>query len=419
MANMPGMRMGPEHHMDSAGMHAMSGPLGIPMTRMGSGTSWLPDSSPMHAFHAAADGWGFMVHGVAFAEYDRQGSARGGSQFGSVNWLMGMADHALGDGRVSFRGMFSAEPWTIGARGYPELLQSGESLDGQPLHDTQHPHNLFMELAAIYETPITHGVAAQLYVAPVGEPALGPVAFPHRPSAANDPFAPLGHHWQDATHITFGVLSAGLFTSAVKLEGSIFNGREPDQNRADIEYDNHAPTLDSYSGRLFVDPAGGTVSLSGWYGYLKSPEELEPTVSQHRLGASILTQFTSAWSGAVIWGANLYSNDPRLSNSALIETNLAIGADNNVFGRLEYVNKSPDDLDVDLPGPARFNIGAISAGYVREIGPFTKYGSAGVGFQLSLDLIPASLEPYYRTRTPAGFGIFLRLRPNLMQDMHM
>ena len=401
---------------DSTHMHTMAGPLGLPMTRMGSGTSWLPDASSMHAFHASADGWDFMIHGVAFAEYDRQGSARGASQFGSVNWLMGMAGHALGDGRVSFRGMFSAEPWTLGPRGYPEVLQSGEALDGQPLHDTQHPHNLFMELAAIYERPVTHGVDAQLYVAPVGEPAVGPVAFPHRPSAANDPFAPLGHHWQDATHITFGVLTAGLYNSVVKVEGSIFNGREPDEHRADIEYTGHNPTLDSYSGRVFVNPSGG-VAISAWYAYLKSPEELEPTVSQHRMGASVLTQLGGAWSSALIWGANLYSDDRRLSNSALLETNLALGADNNVFGRLEYVNKSPSDLDVDVPAPPaadRFDIGALAVGYVREIGAFTKYGSAGIGFEISLDVIPATLQPYYRTRTPAGFGVFLRVRPSAM-----
>ena len=34
--------------------------------------------------------------------------------------------------------------------------------------------------------------------------------FMHRPSAADDPFAPLGHHWQDATHEAFGVVTTGL-----------------------------------------------------------------------------------------------------------------------------------------------------------------------------------------------------------------
>jgi hypothetical protein len=30
----------------------------------------------------------------------------------------------------------------------------------------------------------------------------------HRPSQ-HDPDAPIGHHWQDSTHITFGVATLG------------------------------------------------------------------------------------------------------------------------------------------------------------------------------------------------------------------
>src|SRR5881628_801045 len=216
-------QMDMQHPME---MHA--GPLDIPETRMGSGTSWLPDASPMHAAHIALGDWTLMVHGKVFFQYDWQGGSRGSNQLGIVNWAMAVVSRPLGGGQLQLRGMVSAEPGTIGSRGYPLLVQSGESYQGAPLHDRQHPHDLFMELAALYERPVARNLALSLYLAPVGEPAVGPVAFPHRPSAADDPLAPISHHWQDGAHITFGVVTAGVFTRRAKLEGSWFNGREPD-----------------------------------------------------------------------------------------------------------------------------------------------------------------------------------------------
>jgi hypothetical protein len=398
-------------------MHMRAGPLGIGMTRQGSGTSWLPDGAPMHAQLIPIGGWQLMIHGVEFGAYDQQfGGSRGATQLVGIGWLMGAATHALGDGQLGLRGMFSADPWTTSPRGYPLILQSGEAFNGTPLHDRQHPHNLFMELAAIYDTPIAHGLAVQVYAAPVGEPAVGPVAFPHRPSAQSDPFAPLSHHWQDATHISFGVATVGIYTHDIKLESSFFNGHEPDQHRSDIEYDDHGPVLDSYSGRLTVNPDAGW-SVSTWYAYLHRPEQLEPTVSQHRLGASVLNDraFGSRgrWSSALIYGANLYSNDPRLSNSALVESNLDLDGANTVFGRLEYVAKSPADLFVDTPPPPaadRFNIGSASIGYARVIGRLTPYLTTSIGAVLTLDAIPQTLAATYHTRTPGGIGVYLRIR---------
>jgi hypothetical protein len=421
MPDMPGMSMQhtTPHAGPMAGMAMRPGPLGISESREGSGTSWIPDASPMHARHLSVGQWEVMLHGVEFFEYDRAvGGARGADQFGGIGWMMGMQRHAVGAGTLAFREMLSADPWTVTERGYPLLLQSGEAYDGAPLHDRQHPHDLFMELAALYTAPVTRSVGIQLYAAPVGEPALGPVAFPHRPSASSDPYAPLGHHWQDATHIAYGVLTAGVFTSKAKLEFSLFNGREPDQHRADFDFTQHSPTLDSYSGRLTINPAARW-SLSTWYAYLRSPEALAPTMSLHRLGASILNERsigrTGAWSSAFVWGANLASNDARLSNSALVETNIDLDGANTFFGRLEYVDKLPEDLDVPIPAPPlsnRFDIGALAIGYVREIGPFTRYGAVGIGCEISMDAIPPSLRPYYGSRTPYGFGLFLRLRPS-------
>jgi hypothetical protein len=423
MSVMPGMRAVDTGRAQAVGMASKTGmapgPLGIPMTRMGPGTSWLPDASTMRAQPVQIGGWELMIQGLAFVTYDDQlGGPRSATQFGSQNWGMLMASHSLGAGRLELRDMMSAEAATVTAQGYPLLLQSGEEYDGASLHDRQHPHNLFMETAAEYATPLTHTLGLELYGGPAGDPALGPAAFPHRPSAASDPFAPLGHHWQDATHISFGVLTAGLFTRTVQLETSIFNGREPDQDRTDFDLATpHYPTLDSYSARLTVN-AAPQWSVATWYGFLRSPEQLTPTVSEHRMGASLLNAepfgTSGQWSSALIYGANLYSNDRRLSNSVLAETNLDLDGHNTLFGRVEFVTKSPEDLDVPVPAPPasnRFNVGSLTIGYVREIGAFTRYGAAGLGALVMLDAIPSTLEPAYHTVTPGGFAIFLRLRP--------
>lgn len=383
-----------------------------------------------------------MLHGVAFVQYDKQGftkrSNREDAQFGSVNWGMLMASRALAGGTFTLRSMVSLEPWTVTTRGYPLLLQSGEAVNGQPLHDRQHPHDLFMEMAGLYERALTPRMAFSLYVAPVGEPALGPVAFPHRPSAQNDPLATLAHHWQDATHISFGVITGGLFTRRVKVEGSIFNGREPDENRTNFDYKGRS--LDSYAGRITVNPSTHW-SLSGAYGYLKSPEGLDPDVSQHRVTASALYGRALRTDGdlaaALLYGANKESDEDHLSHSVGLEANANLDRRNAVFVRVEWVQKSARDLALHiqggppvyvdgtgnlpvlptpLPADASFNVSALSLGYVREIGAFGG-GTIGLGARGTVNVIPAALEPYYGTRTPLGTSVYLRVRPMRM-NMH-
>ena len=393
-------------------MKMNEGPLGIPESRMGSGTSWLPDASPMHAAHMVLGDWTLMLHGKGFAQYDWQGGPRGSHQLGFVNWAMAAASRPLGGGRLELRGMLSAEPWTIGARGYPLLLQSGESYRGTPLHDRQHPHDLFMELAALYERPVGRNLGLSVYLAPVGEPAVGPVAFPHRPSAADDPLAPISHHWQDGTHITFGVVTAGVFTRAVKLEGSWFNGREPDDHRTDFDYTGRK--LDSYSVRLTANP-GRRWSASAWYAYLKSPEELHPDESLHRYGAAALTTQPfgrrGQWAGALIWGANDQIGAGQPSHSVVLESTLDLDGTNAVFGRAEYVRKSAQELVIPSTPPAEeYDVGALALGYRRMVG--TVAGLAvGLGARASVNLVPSSLEPTYGSRAVAGLAVYLQLRP--------
>ncbi len=159
--------------------------LQLPHGREGSGTSWMPDSMPVFAHHFMAGDWMLMLHYAATVGYDDQWSDRGSRRFLSTNWIMGMASHPLLGGEITFRSMLSAEPATAGGHlQVPLLLQSGETYGGQPLHDRQHPHDLFMEVAAIYRHALWDGVGIELYGAPSGEPALGPTAFMHRLTAS-------------------------------------------------------------------------------------------------------------------------------------------------------------------------------------------------------------------------------------------
>ena len=400
-------QMDMQHPME---MHA--GPLGIPETRMGSGTSWLPDASPMHAVHYMLGRWTLMLHGVGFLQYDRQGGPRGSNQLGLVNWAMAAASRPLGPGQFQLHGMLSAEPWTIGSRGYPLLLQSGEAYQRLPLHDRQHPHDLFMELAALYERPVAKNLGLSLYLAPVGEPAVGPVAFPHRPSAADDPLAPISHHWQDGTHITFGVVTAGVFTRSVKLEASWFNGREPDDDRTNFDYAGRR--LDSYSARLTVNP-GPHWSLSAWYGYLKSPEQLHPDESLHRIGVAALTTqpvgTRGTLSSALIYGANDQIGAGALASSVVLESRLDLDGTNSLFGRAEYVRKSAEELVIaSAPPTTEYDVGELALGYVRTIGSVTGL-AAGIGVRGSVNFVPSGLNAVYGSRRPAGVVIYLRLRP--------
>ena len=431
MPGMPGMDMtqrGDTSRMAMAGVQAhsplamMIGPAGVSMDRMGSGTTWIPDAVTLPSREKMMGKWMVMAHGFVFAQYDKQNGERGDDQFGSLNWAMLMVTRNVAGGRFQARTMLSLDPWTVSNRGYPLLLQSGESYKGEPLHDRQHPHDFWMELGALYQREITKNLAWSLYAAPSGEPALGPVAFMHRPSGMDNIAAPLTHHWQDATHVSFGVITAGIFSNEWQVEGSIFNGREPNEKRWDFD----PIKLDSYSGRVTVNP---TVhwSLEAGYGYLKSPEALRPDESTHRITASVLhgTRLGRAgqWASAFSWGANRHEGAPDWSNGFLLESEAILDRSNTLFGRTEFVKKSAEDLVVDqpvtlrngtvlpaLPSTAEFHISTLQLGYIREIAK-TRWATIGVGGAGTLNFVPTSLEPYYGSRNPAGMFLFLRLRP--------
>src|SRR5436190_16859172 len=192
-----------QHDMSHMAAMRPALPLGIPVSRLGSGTSWLPDSSPMRGGHFSVGEWSLMLHGAAYGQYDHQNGFRRETQHGLIDWEMLMAMRSLAGGLFRVNAMTSFEALVLGPTGYPQLLQTGGTYQGARLVNHQHPHDLVSELAAVYDHSLTGGVAASVYAGVVGEPALGPVSYMHRPSAAADPFAPLGHHWQDASHESF------------------------------------------------------------------------------------------------------------------------------------------------------------------------------------------------------------------------
>ncbi len=398
-------------HMDMGGMAGMAmspAPLGLSMARTGSGTAWQPDATPMAMHESMRGDWMLMLHYSLHAGFDAQSGDRGDSRAVGLGWVMAMASHPLGGGEVVLRAMLSPEPLTLGKRGYPLLLQTGEEVGGVALHDRQHPHDLFMELAARYAHAISDDVAVEAYVAPAGEPALGPVAFAHRPYALSDMTAPLGHHWEDSTHISFGVATLGVYTRTIKLEGSWFNGREPDEDRYDI----NLRVPDSYAGRVTVNPTASW-SLEASYGYLAAPEQLEPGVSLERAVAS--ATFAGLVGGraleaTVAIGHNAPSSGPA-TTAGLAEADLAAAPHVIAIGRVEALTKTGADLVLAPADTARtFGMAALSLGAIYEL-PAQHDVVIGVGVRGTIDVLGGALESYYGTRTPLGGLVYVEAHP--------
>ena len=401
----------PSHGYGTAGMEMHSSiNLAEPMSREGSGTSWLPDSSPMYGRMFMFGDDMLMLHGAIFPRYTNVSTRRGDDRIDAPNWFMGMYSHPLwNNAQFGARLMMSLDPLTEGGRGYPLLFQSGESWNDQPLHDRQHPHDLFDELSLSLSQKFDHDFSGYVYFGYPGEPALGPPTFMHRPSAMDDPDAPIGHHWQDSTHVTFGVATAGLVWSNVKIEGSIFTGREPDEDR----YDFDQPEFDSYSGRLSWNPTRN-LALQVSYGYIKSPEALEPELNRHRTTASLVYNLPLGndinWSNTFVWGQNNDTAGQGKTQSFLVESNYQRGRD-TVYFRWERVEKSGEELVLNASADIRiFPVSAYTLGYVRDLSHGTGL-DIGLGTQFTINNRPDTLDRYYGDGLGYGFEFFLRIRP--------
>jgi hypothetical protein len=404
---MPGMNMG------NTNLGGMNGAGMLLMNDM-SGTAVNPASWPMPMLMRSFGSWTTTFMGQAFVDDTQQSGPRGGDKFFSTNWFMADAEHRAGKkGAFQFQLMLSLEPATITDRRYPLLFQTGETAFGKPIVDGQHPHDFIMSLGFQYAVSLGEHATLELYVAPVGDPALGPIAYPHRASAAELPQAPLAHHWQDSTHIADDVVTAGLAYKKFKLEASGFHGAEPDEFRWNIDYG----PIDSWSARLWYFP-GKNWAAQVSVGHLAHPELLErgdQTRSTASVEYSKPLPGEGTWSSSIIWGRDHSTYTKRNLNSYTIESVLPIRHNNFITGRTELVDK--DELFEGQPSIAElldilygstFRIGAYTMGYTRNLHNF-RHVETGIGANIEAYSLPGAIKPYYGDH-PIGGNVFLRFR---------
>lgn len=384
-------------------MTGMYGPFA--MSREGSGTSWVPESSPHEGLHLMLGDWMVMTHGYINAALDQQGDRRGATEGLSESMLMVMAQRPLGPGTLGLRSMASLDP-LMGKSGYPLLLQTGETANGRtPLIDRQHPHDLFMELAGSYAINTGPRSSVFFYGGLPGEPALGPSAFMHRVSGVDNPEAPITHHWLDSTHVVFGVITGGWTWGPVKAEASGFRGREPDSSRWNIE----SPRLDSWSARFTVNPTENW-SMQVSRGALHSPEQLEPDDNVVRWTASLMHNAALAGGDNVqttlAWGENQHEHGAP-EDALLLESAWRFRRRNTLFGRIENVDNGEIAASAGLSSTV--NVSKATVGYIREVA-FLRWGSVGVGATGTADILPHALETAYGSTTPLSTMLFIRAK---------
>src|ERR1700720_4405448 len=311
---------------------------------------------------------------------------------------MPMAQRILGRGVFTARTMFSLEPATVTGEQYPLLFQQGETAYGVPIADGQHPHNFFMELAALYDLHVGDKGLVSLYVAPEGDPAIGPTAYPHRASALENPVGTLGHHQEDSTHIADDVVTVGLTYRIVRIEGSGFHGREPDEFRWNIDQGK----IDSWSTRLTVQP-GKNWSGQYSYGRIKSPEALFPTEDQERMTASIMYNRplqNGNWASTILWGHTRSLEDNSVFNSYVLESTVRFHTRNYAWTRIENAERSNELILGEKPIPLGFreepigNVQAYTFGYDRDFDLIPHVASA-LGAQFTTYGVPDVLKPIY------------------------
>jgi len=379
----------------------------------GSGTDLEPASgAPPMLMSMRPSGWMLMLHGEGSAVEQQQTGPRGHDKFFSVNWAMPMAQRSFGANELTLRAMFSLEPATITGRFYPELFQEGETAYGKPIVDGQHPHNFFMELAGIYDRRVGTHMVLSLYAAPVGDPALGPEAFPHRASVGDDPLAPLGHHLEDSTHIAGEVLTGGIAwvdgELGVRVEASGFHGREPGENRWIVE----AGAIDTWSARITAAP-GKDWAAQYSLGHLHSPESAHPDEDVLRQTASVAYHHATGFgelNALAVWGRNHTSGTAIDANGYLLEAALRPQQKQTIWTRLENADRTSDLLGALAP-PVESVVGRVQAytgGYAHRVWEWED-GSTELGAQITGYGVPERLLPFYGGH-PFGVAAVLVVR---------
>lgn len=403
-----------------------------------SGTSIEPASTPTPMLMSHHGAWMLMLHGNAFITGTQQSGPRGADKVFSTNWIMPMAQRQLGPngkyGQLTLRTMFSLEPATVTSRQYPLLFQQGETAFGKPIIDGQHPHNFFMEVGALYDIKLSERTLLSFYAAPVGDPAIGPIAYPHRISASENPLAALGHHQEDSTHIAFNVLTGGFTWRWLRFEQSGFHGGEPGEQRWQFQPSSNGHAIDSYSSRITFSPSANWTSQYS-IAHIVSPEGLYPGEDQQRQTASIMynrpigvhhdttsmpgmdmaTPATGNWSTTLIWGRTKSLHEGSKQNSYLLESLLQFRKRNSVWTRIENAGRSSElFLKPGSPLPPDFeespigHVASYSFGYDRDykLGPHLL---AAPGAQFTTYTTPSALKSVYGEH-PYGVAFFVRFR---------
>jgi hypothetical protein len=378
-----------------------------------SGTDAEPNSTLFEMLMAAKGSWTFMVHGQGFLTEVQQTGPRGADKLFSTNWIMPMAQRKFGNGTLTLRAMLSFEPATVSQRRFPELFQQGETAFGRPIVDGQHPHDFFMELAALYDYNLSDRTMLSFYAAPMGNPAMGPVAYPHRASASEDPLASLGHHLQDSTHISDDVITVGITYRNARIEASGFHGREPDEYRWDLD----SGKIDSWSTRVTVN-RGQNWSAQYSIAQLRSPEALAPAEDLRRMTASVMYNrpiHNGNLASLLLWGRNQSLLDGNVGNGYLLESTLRFETRNRAWTRIENADRTNELLLGENLFPPGFTekyfarVQAYTAGYDREVGHIPHLSTA-IGGQATWYGVPGTLRPTYGAH-PVGVALFLHVWP--------
>src|ERR1700687_5911509 len=416
MQGMPGMdqKQMPGVQMDEGSMNMHPETFLQEIVHHGtSGTSAEPNSTPTPMLMTKRGPWMLMFHANVFLTDLRQSSIRGGDKFFSTNWFMGMAQREAGPGVFTVRAMLSLEPATVTDRRYPLLFQQGETAFGVPIADGQHPHDFIMELAALYDLKLGDMTLLSAYFAPMGDPAMGPTAYPHRASAAENPVGALSHHQQDSTHIADDVVTVGWTYGLARMEASGFHGREPEEFRWDIDQGK----IDSWSTRLTIQPGknwGGQFS----YARIRSPEALFPGEDQERMTASIMYNrplHDGNWANRILWGRTPSLPDTSTFNSYLLESTVRFLTRNYAWTRIENVDRSNELLIGERPLPSNFReepfgpVQAYTFGYSHDFDLIPHVASA-VGAQVTTYGVGNVFKPIYGSH-PFGVAVFVRFRP--------
>ena len=146
------------------------------------------------------------------------------------------------------------------------------------------------------------------------------------------------------------------------------------------------------------------------WGYLKSPEQLEPNVNENRITASLTYNKPfdgNNWATTFAWGRKMLRPGHTL-DGFLLESAVVFQDTHTVFGRAERVNED-ELLGHAEHGPAPvFTPTKFSLGYIYDF-QLAEHVKLGIGGLASRYIVPKGLDAAYGS-DPTSFMTFIRLK---------